>query len=191
MSAHNFLIVAGDFNARIGADYNLTSPNTVGKHTYHDITNNNGFKLTTLCEMLQLIPIQSKVEQPKNRIWTWTHPKGNLAQIDHILVRAKWVNSVRNCRSYSTIALDSDHRIVTADFPSLRRQKKSNTIKKNNNYDWKQLATNHTLQDAYAIEIQNKYDLLCKNGNIQNKYDSFIQIVTSANKSLPKKTHPQ
>jgi hypothetical protein len=51
--------------------------------------------------------------QPRNRLWTWTHPAGSTHQLDHILINSKWVNSLRNCRAYNSVEGDSDHRIVS------------------------------------------------------------------------------
>ena len=49
-------------------------------------------------------------------MWTWEHPDGvHKVEIDHILFRGKWRKSVRNCRTYSTVELGSDHRIATAE----------------------------------------------------------------------------
>ena len=111
---HDCVLVAGDFNARIGFDTHYNSPQIISGNVFHEFTNDNGFRLTTLCESSSLKPAQFKFPHPKNRLWTWMHPKGTKAQIDHILISCKWANSLRNCRSYSSVELDSDHRIVTA-----------------------------------------------------------------------------
>ena len=47
-------------------------------------------------------------------MWAWEHSDGiRRVQIDHVLLREKWRNSIRKCRAYSIV--DSNHRIVTAD----------------------------------------------------------------------------
>ena len=40
--AHSLLIVAGDFNARIGKDSHHRSPGAIGRYAFHDPTNENG-----------------------------------------------------------------------------------------------------------------------------------------------------
>ena len=61
-------------------------------------------------------------------MWAWEQPDGiHRVQIDHILLRGKWRNSIRKCRAYSIA--DSDHRIVTANLKiSLRLLRVDETI---------------------------------------------------------------
>ena len=90
----------GDFNARIGQDSADTSPRTCGKYTFHDTTSNNGERLLSLCESTQMrIASTFKPHKPTHQ-WTWQHPNGSKAQLDHILIKGKWINSLRDCRSY-------------------------------------------------------------------------------------------
>jgi hypothetical protein len=105
--AHDFLIIAGDFNARLGTDKHKQIPNTIGKYLFHDETNDNGERLSEFCLNTSLKPSQSLFPQPKGRQWTWMSPNETKAQIDHILIRHKWINSIRNYRSFSTVYLQS------------------------------------------------------------------------------------
>jgi len=106
---HNFIVIMGDFNARIGSsDSHLK---VVGKHAYHQETNNNGARLIDLCEANNMCIATTRKPHPNRHKWSWQHPNGNKAQIDHILLKGKWINSLRNCRCYKTVKLDSDHRI--------------------------------------------------------------------------------
>lgn len=181
---HNITIVAGDFNARIGIDSHHLSPRVIGKHTYHLNTNDNGNKLTAFCESADLRPIQTKFPHPDKRVWTWEHRgTGKKAQLDHLLINGKWYNSTRNCRSYSTVDLDSDHRITTAAINlSLRcNKKKPNGPPR---YNWRSLLTNKETQKRYTIEISNKYEILYDLDNMystQDKYDTFTKCVKEAN----------
>ncbi|CAF4028768.1 unnamed protein product, partial [Rotaria magnacalcarata] len=111
---HNVLILAGDFNARIGIDSHKTNPRVIGKHTYHHSTDDNGNRLVNYCEACNIRSTQSRFPQPQSRSWTWLHPNNNSkAQLDHILINGKWINSIRNVRAYNTVELNSDHRIVS------------------------------------------------------------------------------
>lgn len=116
----NVLLILGDFNARIGKDRHSTNSKSIGPHTFHKESNNNGKRLVDFCEMANMRPTQARFPHPKSRIWTWQHPSnrdkdaGNRAQLDHILINGKWINSVENTRAYSTVECGSDHRIVSA-----------------------------------------------------------------------------
>ena len=108
MKHHNIHLVVGDFNARVGLDSHSIHPEVIGRHCFYDTTNNNGERLVDLCEEFQLRPAQMRFPHPRHRLWTWMHPSGSTHQLDHILINNKWKNSLRNCRAYNSVELDSD-----------------------------------------------------------------------------------
>jgi hypothetical protein len=110
---HNMLVIAGDFNARIGQDSSSSTTRVIGKHFLHEETNDNGNRLVEFCEAADMRPAQFKFPHPKQRIWTWQPERNrtandgkNRAQLDHIIVSGKWTNSVQNVRAYSTDVSD-------------------------------------------------------------------------------------
>lgn len=117
-SPHNILVIAGDFNARMGEDRHQSNPRVIAKHVLHKAANDNGSRLVEFCEATNTRPIQPRFPHPKSRIWTWQPDANrnakdgkNRAQLDHILANGKWINLVKNVRAYDTIDLGSDHRI--------------------------------------------------------------------------------
>jgi hypothetical protein len=42
---HNLLIIAGDFNVRVGYDSHNNNPKVIGRYTFHTETNDNENKL--------------------------------------------------------------------------------------------------------------------------------------------------
>jgi len=128
LSPRVFLILLGDFNAHIeniGQDSHRTSPRVVSRYTYHTSTNNNGQRLVNRCEFCNIQSVLLKRPQPPGHQWTWEHAEGSKSQLDHIMLRGKWINSLQSWRAYSTIELDSDHRILTARLKlSLRTTRK-------------------------------------------------------------------
>ena len=140
--AHNFLSIPGDFNAKLGPDD--------AKFTFHSETNRNGEFLNDLMEEFNLCPANCKFMKSKNKLWTFEYPNGERAQIDYVLVRKKWQNSIKECRPYSSFfSVGSDHRIVTADVKlSLRVSKKSppNPMK---SIDWKKVSQKSFLSICY------------------------------------------
>ena len=182
---HNFTIIAGDMNARIGLNSRDRFPKIVGNYTYHQETNNNGERLISLCDSYKLLPACTKFRHPNRRLYTWlsmSHSGPVKSQIDHILIRSKWANSIKNCRAYSTIEVHSDHRIVTACFRlSLRccyAPNNSVRIVKN----WTPIINSAEEQNKFTIEVHNRYNALYNEFNdeyneddnpIQQKYDKF------------------
>ena len=190
---HNVAIVLGDFNARIGKNENQFNPIVIGRYSLHEESNENGERLVELCESYKLRPVSTKFPHRPGRIWTWEHPNGARAQLDHILIRGKWINSIKNCRAYNTINIDSDHRIVCADFRlSLRTQKldKNKRVK----YNW-DLLDNNIKRNEFDIELRNRFEALNGfQGESEVDYDVVIKAVEEESQNVlgvKKKTkHP-
>ena len=152
---HNIVIVLGDFNARIGRDLHESNPRV---YAYHQRTNENGKLLRDLIENNNLRPAFTKFQHHPGRLWTWEHPNAQLnsrAQLDHILISKKWINSVRNCRAYSSINIDSDHRIVCAAFKLSLRANKASKENRRVKYNWELLLNKHK-QKEFEIEVKNQ-----------------------------------
>lgn len=180
---HNFLVVAADFNARLGLDSHQSSPLAVGPHIYHDESNNNGKLLTELCATNKLYSAQSKFPNRKGRKWTWRHPAGTKAQLDHILVRTKWINSLRNCRAYHTLSLESDHRMVCATTKlSLRQEPKATPNKRP--IDWSKLL-DPTKQAKFELDLKNHFQVLdddTEHTDVQRSYDNLLRAIDKSTK---------
>ena len=133
-------------------------------------------------------------KHPKTRLWTHRRPNGNLEQLDHILVNSKWINSIRNCRAYNTVEVNSDHRILSTKLQiSLQAHKKRQPTNKK---CWEQLRDinksrefNNKFKTNYQ-ELLQSHDVnnMDTPQNLQNKYDAFVQaITTTAKETIPKK----
>ena len=116
--SHSLVAVLGDFNARVGDDSHQQQSQVVGRYLYHQETNDNGKRLVDLCLAAQLRVAQTRFPQPRKKLWTWRHPSGSLAQLDHILISAKWIRSVTNCRAFNTLEIDSDHQVPKCPSPN-------------------------------------------------------------------------
>jgi hypothetical protein len=176
--AHNFLIVIGDFNARVGKEHYI--------FPYHETTNRNGELLHTLAMENDLVITNVSFRKKESRLWTCSLPSGFKAQLDYILVRKKWRNSVTNSCAYNSFAsLGSDHRIVTAKIRlSLRASGK--TPPRKIKYDWRKLAQDDELQDRYSVHVRNRFSTLRE--SCEDKptavYDCFIQANREATEEL-------
>ncbi|XP_033637877.1 uncharacterized protein LOC117298668 [Asterias rubens] len=150
--AHNFLMILGDLNARLGSDE--------FQHSFHDLTNRNGVLLIEFMQEKQLIASNTMFRKSEGKYWTYLSPNHNKYQIDFILARKKWRNSVMNTEAYSTFSsVGSDHRIVTAKFRlSLRAPRRHQRMQIK--YDWYALANNTALQEQYTVEVKNRFQLL-------------------------------
>jgi len=135
-----------------------SSPRWWENTPFMTVTNDNGEKLVTTCKALSLRPAKFRFSQSAVRQWSWMHSSGTKAQISHILIQSKWVNSLRNCGSYSSVELDLDHCIVPAVVKlSLRCTKMAagHVVILN----WLELMEDATLQSRFTTVLT--YPALC------------------------------
>ena len=188
---HNIHLVVGDFNARVGIDSHSLHPTVVGRHCFYDTTNNNGERLVTLCEEFKFRPAQSRFPQPRHKLWTWMHPAGSTHQLDHILINKKWTNSLRNCRAYNTVELDSDHRIVSIKLVASLRSTKGKPCKRPK-YNWGKLRDAET-RKLFQVELANRFEALQCNDTskpISERYELFENTVSEAAEKIVGKKKP-
>ena len=182
---HNILAICGDFNAKLGSD-NV-------KHSFHQKTNRNGEHLHDFMESFNLIATNCHLQKPKRKLWTFKYPNKTKAQLDYILVRKKWVNSVRNCEPFSTTfnSICSDHRPLSMTIKlSLRAQKPNTGSSRSINF--KSLSSSLDPRQKYAVEVSNRFSSLLQEHpeeiSIQDKYDCLVKSCTEAGRQmLPKK----
>ena len=174
---HDIHLLIGDFNARIGKDSHLNNPIVVGPHCYHEETNTNGERLVNLCQEFQMRPAQPRFPQPVSRLWTWMHPNGSKYQLDHILINSKWVNSLRNCRAYNSVELDSDHRILSIVLKASLRTSRGKPCKRPK-FNWKKLQ-NPSTKLQFQIELANRFQVLQETDStsITERYTLFEEAV--------------
>ena len=179
--AHNFLVIAGDQNAQIGSN---DAP-----FTYNKETNRNGEKLMDFVEEFQPSITNTNFMKPAKKLWTFQHPSGTRSQIDYILTRKKWRNSVRNSQAYSTFSsVWSDHRIVSGTVCLSLRTSKKPTPNPMKEIDWKRVSSNVEISKQYMIEVNN-FDALSQNSDdIETMYNNLIVCTEDgAPSTLPKK----
>ncbi|XP_072017053.1 uncharacterized protein [Amphiura filiformis] len=173
--AHNVLVIVGDFNGRVGTgDAN---------YTYHDTTNRNGKYMVDLAIEKNLIIANTYFRKRNGKLWTYMSPTGSKYQLDYVLIRKKWKNSLLNAEAYSTFSsVGSDHRIVSARIRlSLR---KSKALSRKKHYDWKVLC-NNKLQQQYTIEVRNRFQPLEDiNENATERYERFISATAEATEKI-------
>ena len=73
---HNIIMVAGDFNAKLGQDEGFT-------HSFHRKTNRNGNLLAEMMTEHNLICLNTKFEKKDGKKWIFKYPNGDIAQTDY------------------------------------------------------------------------------------------------------------
>ncbi|XP_078661569.1 uncharacterized protein LOC144905694 [Branchiostoma floridae x Branchiostoma belcheri] len=170
--AHNLLLVIGDFNARIG--------DQDAKFTFHKETNRNGRLLLDLANEKDLVVSSTDFCKKAGKLWTFISPGGMKYQLDYVLIRRKWRNSMLNVEAYSSFAsVGSDHRIVSARVRLSLRKKKAEPRKRP--YDWNLFKTRSDLQEQYTIEVHNRFQPLKDlDESATERYERFIKATEEA-----------
>jgi len=107
----DYTVLMGDFNAVVGEgrEDKITGKFGLGKR------NGRGELLVEFCKRRQLCINNTWFDQEKRRRYTWTRP-GNTGrfQIDYIITKQRYWNSVINSKTYPGADVDSDHNPVVS-----------------------------------------------------------------------------
>ena len=137
-------------------------------------------------------------EHPNRRLYTWKSP-GDVRrnQIDYIMIRHRFQNSVRQCRTYPGADIESDHNPVIAkmNFKLKKIDKTSNSAAK---ADVTKLMLPE-IQEQYSVKVENRYSILFEeitngpntnetqeNLSPEQQWQCLKQSVQDANEILPK-----
>ena len=105
------LVLAGDFNTRVGAEYDQWN-GALGHHCLGKM-NENGQRLLELCTNYNLALTYTFFAGSLNSKLTWMHPRYRCwHQLDHIVVRCRQLNSVKHSRSMHSANCGTDHALV-------------------------------------------------------------------------------
>jgi len=111
--SQDMLLMAGDFNAKIGQDTRSTGVG--GKYGLGEL-NGNGERLLNFCQENDMVITNTLFSHHKRRRYTWCSPDGvTRNQIDYILVKRRFQKCVLNSRAYPGPDCGSDHNMVGAN----------------------------------------------------------------------------
>jgi endonuclease/exonuclease/phosphatase family metal-dependent hydrolase len=101
----------GDWNSVVGykAHHNTVGPYGLGRR------NQRGQMLIDFCERNGLVITNTWFKKPKRRLYTWksTGDK-NRYQLDYVLVKQRFRNSVKDVQTLPGTDIDSDHNLLVA-----------------------------------------------------------------------------
>ena len=114
ISPDDKLILMGDFNARVGCDYE-SWPGIIGRHGVGK-ENANGRLLLELSSIHQLCITNTKFQLPDKLKVTWKHPRSHRwHQLDHIITRRKDVQDIQLTRVLRSAECWTDHRLLKSN----------------------------------------------------------------------------
>uniref|UniRef100_A0A8D8WPG5 Craniofacial development protein 2 n=1 Tax=Cacopsylla melanoneura TaxID=428564 RepID=A0A8D8WPG5_9HEMI len=113
---HDITMILGDFNAKVGDTVveGVTGAFGLGER------NERGDRLIEFCQNEEMVITNTTFKLCKRRLYTWAAPgdgiNGNIIrnQIDFILMRRRFRNSVKSVKTYPGADVSSDHNPVVA-----------------------------------------------------------------------------
>ncbi|KAL5255696.1 hypothetical protein ACHWQZ_G011057 [Mnemiopsis leidyi] len=156
---------------------------------FHPRTNRNGELLRDTAQECCMDITNTRFRKKESKMWTHlsdgTLRKG---QLDFILIRQKWRNSLKNTEAFNTFqSVGSDHRMVGCWVKlSFRSSKKP---ARREHYDYSTLRTNAALQSQFAVEVRNRFSCLTEEGDtVTERYQKFVESIGASSEALlPKK----
>ncbi|XP_008482566.1 craniofacial development protein 2-like [Diaphorina citri] len=177
---HDITIILGDFNAKVG---NIIVDGCTGAFGL-GIRNERGDRLIEFCQNEEMVLTNTTFKLPKRRLYTWKSPadgiNGNIVrnQIDYILIRKRFRNSVKSVKTYPGADVSSDHNPVIAEIKIKLKKVKKKTCK--NKIDLSRLKDERTRRNL-KTNIQNKLENSVRENNVEtNDVDTKWKNIQSA-----------
>jgi len=157
-SKHDMLLVLGDINAKVGK-CNREREQIMGREGLGSTMNDNGERLTDLCEENNLVIGGTLFKHKDIHKYTWTSPDGKTKnQIDHIIINKKWRTSLLDVRTRRGADVASDHELIVAKIRLKLRTAKKGEIR-NGKFNVQKLQ-NPEVAQKFRIELTNRYQAL-------------------------------
>ena len=110
----NFLVLAGDFNAKVGKSI---IPSVIGNFGVDSDISDNGHQLIDFAAYNGLSVMNTMFRHKRAHKFTWNNPdRLHKSMIDYILVRQRWRTSVQDTRVYRGADIGSDHHLLVSTF---------------------------------------------------------------------------
>ena len=91
-------------------------PGVIGKFGL-GVQNEADLRLTEFCKENALVIANTRFQQHKRRVYTWTLPDGQYQnQIDYILCSQRWRSSIQSAKTRPGAECGSDHELLIAKF---------------------------------------------------------------------------
>jgi exonuclease III len=150
---HDFVIVMGDFNAKVGSQRTGSSVGCFGLGELNDA----GDRFRKFCEDKHLSLVNIWFKKHPRRLYTRTSPDGQTRnQIDYIAVGQQWRKCVVDCTTHPGANCDSDHKLLVAILRlKLRRLDKGIEVRKLNLEE-----PQGDKAQQYSVEVKNRFDVL-------------------------------
>ncbi|XP_072387477.1 uncharacterized protein [Diabrotica undecimpunctata] len=176
MPKQDMRILCGDFNAKISKEPSLYP--TIGKHSLHNISNDNGLRLTETAAANNMLIKSTMFPHKDIHKQTWVsndHITRN--QIDHIIIDARHGNNIIDVRSLRGIDGDTDHYLVRAKVKSRISSHKYNKTTINPQWNMDEMY-NTEKQQNYREQLEQILNSEREYTDIEQLWETTAEIMT-------------
>jgi len=150
----DYVVIMGDWNAVVGEGRDEREVGSFGLGQ----RNERGDRLVEFCKKNKFVATNTWFKQEKRRRYTWKKPGDTTRyQIDYILVRQRYRNSVKGSWSYPGADIDSDHNLVAMSLNV--KLKKITKERRRQKWDMCKLKAN---EDAFRTGVEDS--VTCEEG---------------------------
>uniref|UniRef100_A0A914XEZ9 Reverse transcriptase domain-containing protein n=1 Tax=Plectus sambesii TaxID=2011161 RepID=A0A914XEZ9_9BILA len=173
------VILVGDFNAQIGPDRSGFK-HTIGLHGSATTTNDNGYRLLSLCAAHGLAVSNTYFPHKWIHKMTWKAPgaQGVRNEIDYICVSNRFRSSILNIRSYRGADVGTDHFLLAAKC-RLRLKRQPLKVQRPKPFDVVKLR-DPALKQQFNIAMRNRFELLTPSANVEAQWTNYRDALTAA-----------
>ena len=163
-------VIMGDWNSVVGNGKvgKIVGPYGLGNQ------NDRGKMLIEFCQRNKLVVTNTWFKRHKRRLYTWKKPgDGQRYQIDYILVKQRFRNSVKSAGTLNGADINSDHNLVVADISTrmkIIRRKTNIKVKWN-------LEKFRGNTDEITSVMENKFKNLLLNNNLKEAWNEVKKVL--------------
>ena len=182
----NKYMIIGDFNAKVGSNTTQQWDCTLGKFGLGQM-NDRGCKLLQFCALNDLCITNTLFKHKNIRRVTWISPDQQYRnQIDFILVQNSLKHALKNCRTYNSADIGSDHNLLLGHLKlkALAHRSKPKSLEKRFKVDKLQ---DNNLQSEFQIRLRNSFDPLLAldpDETIDQMYSRFRSITNKVTEAV-------
>lgn len=175
-SKDDFVVCMGDFNAVIGEGKDQSEVGEFGLGQ----RNERGEMLVDFCRRTKLFASNTWFKHHKRRRYTWKRPGDTeRMQLDYILVRQRYRNSVKDSRSLPGADIDSDHNLVACKVKVRLKKIKGGKLRKRWNLD--KLINDSQVSKLFREGVDRELENKIRGDENIEQYWSSIKAVITAN----------
>jgi len=179
------LVIAGDFNAEIGARETIDNQKLIGQWSI-GVQNYRGFVLKRWCELHGLSIANTLYPKTKENTATYVGPNKHERQIDYVLLVERTRKILRNAGSTEDVDLGSDHRAIEVTLEIGKQKKRCNQRKRKTNIAWE-----HVDIDEFRVRTDELVRSAEFSGDIQAYCEEIQKILLEATASSARNDRSQ